>query len=105
MEDYITRPEHDEFAKRVEAEDHRQNRRIELLEENLKEVSRQTTAIEKLADNMQGMKKEQERQGERLEKLEDVPKKNWNTVKVAILTAIGTAIGTGIVAVIINSII
>ena len=34
METPITRAEHEEFAKRIEEENHRQNRRIEILDEN-----------------------------------------------------------------------
>ena len=34
MEDPITRAEYEEYQKRMEQEDHRQNRRIEQLEEN-----------------------------------------------------------------------
>ena len=36
MEDPITRAEYEEYQKRMEQEDHRQNRRIEQLEENTK---------------------------------------------------------------------
>lgn len=102
MDDYITRPEHDEFAKRMEEEHHRQNRRIGELEETVQQIGKLTVSVEKMAMSMEQMVKEQKDQGERLGKLEDVPAKNWNTVKVAILTAIGTAIGTGIVAAVIN---
>ena len=39
MDSCITRAEHEEFTKRMEAEHTRQNRRIELLEENVEPVS------------------------------------------------------------------
>ena len=35
--EYVGREEHTEFAKRIEDEQHRQNRRIELLEESVKQ--------------------------------------------------------------------
>ena len=35
--EYVGREEHTEFAKRIEDEQHRQNRRIELLEESVKD--------------------------------------------------------------------
>ncbi|MCD7826366.1 MAG: hypothetical protein LUH14_10465 [Clostridiaceae bacterium] len=94
MEDPITRAEHEEFKQRLEEQNKRQDKRIELLEENLKEVSRQTTAIEKLANSMDGMKKEQEKQGERLETLEGRDGDMWRTVvKYAITVLVGAAIG------------
>ena len=102
VEDYITRAEHEEFGRRMEDEHHRQNRRIELLEENIGQLADLTLSVGKMANSMEGMLEEQKEQGKRLKTLEEVPVKNWNTVKVAILTAIGTAAGTGIVAVVIN---
>lgn len=104
MDNYITRPEHDEFMKRMEEEHHRLNKRITILEESVRKFTELTLSVNDLANSMKQMLEEQKEQGKRLEKLEDVPAKNWNTVKVAILTAIGTAIGTGIVAAVINSI-
>ena len=47
---------------------------------------------------MEGMLKEQERQGERLDKLEGKPGDNWNIVVKGLLTAVATAIGGGLVA-------
>ena len=38
MEDYITRAEHTEFCARMDAENNRQNRRIELLEGTTKQI-------------------------------------------------------------------
>lgn len=94
MDDPITRAEHEEFKQRLEEQNKRQDKRIELLENNLKEVSRQTTAIEKLANSMDGMKKEQEKQGERLEKLEGQDGEMWRTVvKYAVTILVGAAIG------------
>ena len=51
--------------------------------------------MERLATNMEGMLKEQERQGERLDKLEGKPGENWNGMVKSILAAIGSAIGGG----------
>lgn len=97
MDSCITRAEHEEFTKRMEAEHTRQNRRIELLEENVERLGRITSSVERLATNMEGMLKEQERQGERLDKLEGKPGENWNGMVKSILAAIGSAIGGGMV--------
>lgn len=97
MENCITRAEHDEFAKRIDAENTRQNRRIEALEQNVDRFGRIASSVERLATNMEGMLKEQERQGERLDKLEGKPGENWNVTVKSILAAIGSAIGGGLV--------
>lgn len=96
--DYIGRYEHDEFVKRMEEEHERQNKRIGILEEAVKQYVTLTISVEKMAASIEQMVQEQKRQGEKLEELEKVPVKNWNTVKTAILSAIGGAIGTGIIA-------
>jgi len=70
MDTPITRAEHEEFRKRLEADNKRQDRRIEILEENTKRLETLNTSIEKLAVNMENMLREQMKQGERLEQLE-----------------------------------
>ena len=101
--EYIGRGEHEEFVKRMEEEHHRQNKRISAIETALENQNKLALAVEKLAINMETMLKEQQKQGERLEELEKVPAKNWNTVKASILSAIGGAIGTGIIATLLSS--
>ena len=98
MEDCIARAEHEEFAKRIDAENTRQNRRIEALEQSVDRFGRIASSVERLATNMEGMLKEQERQGERLDKLEGKPGDNWNIVVKGLLTTVATAIGGGLVA-------
>lgn len=98
MENCIERAEHEEFAKRMDAENTRQNRRIEALEQSVDRFGRIASSVERLATNMEGMLKEQERQGERLDKLEGKPGDNWNIVVKGLLTAAATAIGGGLVA-------
>lgn len=88
MDTPISRAEHEEFRKRMEDEDHRQNRRIELLEENVRQMGALTTSVEKLATNMSSMVKEQEKQGKRLEELEGRDGEMWRKVAGHIVTAI-----------------
>ena len=92
--EYVGREEHTEFAKRIEDEQHRQNRRIELLEEAVKQNTALTVSVEKLANNMKNMANEQIKQGERLEALEGRDGKMWRTVVKYVLTAaLGLVIG------------
>lgn len=101
MEGCITRAEHEEFRKRMEEEDHRQNKRIDLLEESVRQTSAIAVSVERLANNMEGMLKEQERQGERLNTLEKEPGDTWQRIKFKTIdTAVGLIAGaiiTGIV--------
>ena len=77
MEEPITRAEYEEYQKRIEDEDHRQNKRIEQLEENTKQINALTVSIEKLAQSVESMVKEQEAQGKRLVSLESKDGEMW----------------------------
>ena len=71
MDGSITRAEHEEFRRRLEEENRRQDKRIELLEDNMRELNQLTASVSKLASSIESMVKEQEKQGRRLETLED----------------------------------
>ena len=92
--EYVGREEHTEFARRIQEEEHRQNRRIELLEESVKQNTALTLSVEKLANNMENMANEQMRQGKRLEALEGRDGYMWRTVvKYVLTTILGLVIG------------
>lgn len=100
MDDVITREEHKEFARRQDAENERQNRRISLLEDSVRQMNALTVSVEKMAVSMENMLAEQKRQGERLEELERVPAETNKQIKQAIITAIvGTVVGAVVTAV------
>lgn len=95
MDTPITRAEHEAFAKlmdsenqRLKDEDTRQNKRIDLLEENVREMSALATSVEKLATNMESMVKIQEQQGKRLATLESRDGEMWRKVVGYIVTAV-----------------
>lgn len=94
MDDVISREEHNEFVRRIEAEDKRQNERIKLLEENTKQIGELTASVGKLAQSIECMVKEQENQGKRLEVLEGRDGEMWRKVSGYIITAVvGIVIG------------
>ena len=94
MDTPITRAEHEEFRRRLEEENARQDKRIALLEENTKRLEILNTSIEKLAVNMESMVKEQIRQGSRLQALEDRDGAMWRKVIGYIATAVvGVVLG------------
>ena len=93
-EKFVPIREHEEFAKRQDAENRRQNKRIDELEENVRQPGALTTSVEKLASSMESMLKEQEKQGERLEVLEGRDGEMWRKVTGHIITAIiGIVVG------------
>lgn len=94
MEDVITRAEHEEFRKRIDQENDRQNHRISDLEDTVRQIGSLTTSVEKLATSMESMVKEQEKQGKRLETLEGRDGEMWRKVVGYVITAVvGIAIG------------
>ena len=94
MENPITREEHEEFRRRLEEENKRQDRRLELLEHTVQQISDLTTSVEKLAVSMEGMLREQEKQGTRLETLEDRDGEMWRKIiGYAATAAVGIIIG------------
>lgn len=100
MDSPITRAEHEEFARRIDAEEQRQNHRLTNLENDVSAFGRIASSVETLATNMTHMVKEQERQGKRLDVLEAKPGDNWNTLIKAIVTSIGSAVAGALIAVI-----
>lgn len=87
-QEYLTLQVHKEFAERIDAEEHRQNKRLDKLEESIFQIGELTTSVKVMANNMENMAKEQAKQGERLQAIEDVPAKNWEKLVWAIAGAL-----------------
>ena len=91
----LTRQEHEEFARRMEAENkrlenenNRQNKRLDLLEESVRELGALTASVEKLAASVESMVKEQGKQEKRLETLEGRDGEMWRKVAGHVITAV-----------------
>ena len=101
MDTPISRAEHEEFRRSMELanqnhadENHRQNSRLDILEENAKAQTTLALSVERLATNMENMLKEQKEQGKRLETLESRDGEMWRKVIGYIATAIvGIVVG------------
>lgn len=94
MEDAVGRAEFEEYKNRIEQEDHRQNGRIKELEESTKQINALTVSIEKLAQSVESMVREQEAQGKRLVSLESRDGEMWRKVVGYVATAIiGIVVG------------
>lgn len=87
-EEFITKEFHDEFARRIEAEDERQNKRITKLEDAVGQMTELTVSVKELATNMANMAKEQTKIGARLEVIENKPAQNWDKLVWAIAGAL-----------------
>lgn len=91
-ENTITRQEHEEFARRQDEENKRQNRRIDLVEKSVEQINALTVSVERMATNMEHMLEVMKKQGERLDKLEREPAETGKQVKMAIITAVISAV-------------
>lgn len=90
----ISREEHEEFRRRMEEEDKRQNRRIDLVEKSIQQIGDIAMSVEKMAVSLQSMVKEQEQQGKRLETLESRDGEMWRkAVGYAVTALLGAVIG------------
>lgn len=96
--EYIGRAEHDEFAKRMEEEHIRQNKRLTNVEEMLKRYTEMAISVEKLAIGVENMVEEQKKQGARLERLENEPVDNWKHLKIGFYSAVGGALAASILS-------
>lgn len=101
MDEPISRGEHEEFAKRIDAQERRQDKRLELLEETVREIGDLTLSVHTLAKSMESMVKEQEQQGKRLQALESRDGEKWRKL----MGYIATALTSGAVTLLLSQII
>ena len=81
---------HDEFAARIEAEEKRQNARIEKLENVVDTIQELTVSVKTMAANI-------ERLTIRLEDIEAEPGNKWRRLTDGIIGAAAGLIGAGII--------
>jgi len=87
-EEFLTLELHNEFAKRIEEADKRQDHRITELEQNFKVVQELVVSTRELALSMEAMAKELEKQGSCLRELEFKPVKRWELIVTSVITGI-----------------
>lgn len=88
---YVTKEVHDEFAKRIDEENDRQNKRLALLEAGQTQITELVATVKVLAVNMENMAKEQAKQGAKLSEIEGKPAKRWETLIACVITCLVTA--------------
>lgn len=78
----------------TEARSRSNTNRLDRLEESTAAVVKLASSVEQLAQNMDRMAREQEKQGDRLSALEKQPGERWNTMTRTIFTsAVSTVCG------------
>ena len=76
----------------MEDEHKRQNKRISDLETKVEDISDLTASVASLAHSVEQMAKAQEKQGKRLEALEQKPAKKWESFTDKVVWAIAAAL-------------
>ena len=91
---YLSRREHEEFARRIAEENERTNHRLRKLEEHDETNTKTLLAIERLATGVENLQKQVSEQGERLEAIEERDGQAWRNLKWYVLTVVlGAVIG------------
>lgn len=94
MDEYLTKGEHNEYKESQNKENNRINKRLELLENTVRQINDLTLSVQKLANNMESMLNKQTEQGQRLEDLEGRDGEKWRNVSMYVITTlIGAVIG------------
>lgn len=87
-DEYLRRHEHEEFARRVDQENKRQNHRLDIVETTLRQLNDLTVSVQNLATNMKHMLDIQTEQNKRLEELENRDGEKWRSISMYVLTAL-----------------
>lgn len=91
-EEYITKAVHDEFAKRIDAENERQNKRISALENTVVQIGALTSSVKELAVNISHMAEEQKRQGVKIDEMDSRDGNKWRSIASHVVTSIASII-------------
>lgn len=94
MDGALTRAEHNEFAKRMEDEHNRQNKRISNLENSFEQNSKLIVSIEKIATNVENLQKQYVSLSDDVESIKNRDGDNWRKMLWFVgTTVLGIIIG------------
>lgn len=91
MEDYITRPEHEEFKKRLEDEETRQNHRLEVIENRVDKLIDMQASMAVMQAGIDNISSEVKSIRSDVESLRQEPADKWKKATWIVVTAIITA--------------
>lgn len=86
--EYLSKELHDEFAKRMEEEHTRQNKRIANLETKLEENNKLLSSVERLAISVENMQKQLTTQGLKIDELESRDGESWRKFVGYVISAV-----------------
>lgn len=101
MDEYISRAEHEEFRKRFEEENRRQNHRIDELEKTSQEIHTMSKSLVVMCEKMNAMNESMDTLKDKVEVLEHEPLDTWNKIKGAVIAAIAS----GLIGIVIGNLI
>ena len=79
---------------RIHDEDARQNHRLNDLEETVKQINELVLSVQRISISVEALTKEVQKQGQRLEKIENAPLERVNSISQTVITTItGIIIG------------
>ena len=94
MDGPISRAEHEEFCKRMEEEDKRQNARIQSLEKQTETITELAISVKELAASVKQLAESEKKHDDKLEELSDRDGERWrNVVGYVITVIVGIVIG------------
>lgn len=97
MDDFVTHAEYVADIKRLEAEETRQNRRLDKLEETVTKINDLALSVRELAVNVSSMQGTLKAMTERLTDIEEEPGENWRkAVWLVVAAVIGAAVGAAL---------
>lgn len=97
-EQYITRPEHEEFKKRIEDEESRQNHRIEVVENRVDKLIDMQATLAVMQAGINSISQEVKRIGAEVDSIKQEPADKWKKATWIVVTALITACATYILS-------
>lgn len=81
---------------RLHDENERQNHRLSEVEQTIKQLNELVLSVQRISLSVESLTKEVQKQGQRLEVIEQKPAQNWNTMTRTIFTTVVSAIAGGL---------
>lgn len=93
-ENYITRPEHEEFKKRLEDEESRQNRRLEVIENRVDKLIDMQASLAVMQAGIDSISQEVKRIGAEVDSIKQEPADKWKKAVWIVVSVFLTAVIT-----------
>lgn len=109
MDNFVTREEHNEFAKRVDEDKKETHRRLESLENTVRGLAELPYIVKAIKENQEKSMATTDKALAKIEELEKRPVNTFNGVKQALLNSLASAIAallvSGITAIIVYGLV